>query len=45
MPKEWARTVVVLFAIALILLVGIAVQRARARLHQQVPTPSILTPR
>ena len=45
MPKEWARTVVVLVAIALMLLVGMAVQRARIRVHQQVPTPPILTPR
>ena len=45
MAKEWARTVVVLVAIALMLLVGIAVQRARARVHQQVPTSPILTPR
>ena len=45
MAKEWARTVNVLVAIALMLLVGMAVQRARARVHQQVPTPPILTTR
>jgi len=43
--KEWARTLLVLVAIAFMLLVGIAVQRARSRAHQQVPTPPILTPR
>jgi hypothetical protein len=33
MPKEWARTALVLAAIVLMLLVGIAVQRARIRAH------------
>ena len=44
MSKEWARAALVLVAIALMLLVGIAIQRARIRAHQ-VPAQRIVTPR